>query len=155
MPFAATWVDLEMIILNGVTQREKDKHQTTWISLGFSMAQLVKYPLANAGGARDTGLIPGLGRSPGEGNGNLFQYSCLQNSIDRDVWQAAVHGVGKSQTWLSDSAHTHMHEPMKQKTSHWREQTFCCQGGCEVGEGWSGVGDWGQQMQIIIYRMDI
>lgn len=48
-----------------------------------------------------------------------------------------------------------MREPMKQKTSHCQgEQTFCCQGGLEVGEGWSGVEDWGQQMQIIIYRMD-
>ena len=87
-----------MIILNGVSQKEKDKHQITQTSLGFSMAPLVKNPLANAGGARDTDLIPGLGRSPGEGNGNLFQYSCLQNSMDREVWQATVHGVGKSQT---------------------------------------------------------
>ena len=98
MPLTATWMDLEIIILNGVSQKETDKHQITQTSLGFSMAPLVKNPLANAGGARDTDLIPGLGRSPGEGNGNLFQYSCLQNSMDREVWQATVHGVGKSQT---------------------------------------------------------
>ena len=46
----------------------------------------------------DLGLIPGLRRSPGEGNGNLFQYSCLENSMNRGAWQATVHGVAKSQT---------------------------------------------------------
>ena len=47
---------------------------------------------------RDAGLIPGLGRSPGEGNGNPLQYSCLENSKDREDWWATVHGVAKSQT---------------------------------------------------------
>ena len=47
---------------------------------------------ANTG---DVGLIPGLGRSPGEGNGNPLQYSCLGNSIDRGAWQVTVHGVSK------------------------------------------------------------
>ena len=48
----------------------------------------------------DLGSIPGLGRSPGEGNGNALQYSCLENSIDKGAWQATVHGVAKSQTGL-------------------------------------------------------
>ena len=48
--------------------------------------------------ARDPGLIPGLGRSPGEGNGYPLQYSCLENSMDRRAWQATVHGVTKSRT---------------------------------------------------------
>ena len=47
------------------------------------------------------GLIIGLGRSPGAGNGNPFQYSCLGNPMDRGAWQAAVHGVTKGQTRLS------------------------------------------------------
>ena len=51
------------------------------------------------------GSIPGLGRSPG-GNGNPLQYSCLKNFMHRGAWQATVHGVKKSQTWLSDQAHT-------------------------------------------------
>ena len=55
---------------------------------------------ANAGDIRDAGLIPGLGKSPGEGNGNPLQYSCLENPIDRGAWQAIVHGVAKSWTWL-------------------------------------------------------
>ena len=45
--------------------------------------------------AGDVGSVPGLGRSPGEGNGNLLQYSCLENSVDRGAWQATVHGVAE------------------------------------------------------------
>ena len=56
--------------------------------------------------ARDPGLIPGSGRSPGEGNGNPLQYSCLENSMDRGAWRAIVHGVTKSQTRLRDSHFT-------------------------------------------------
>ena len=52
----------------------------------------------------DPGSIPGLGKSPGEGNDNSLQYSCLENSMDRGAWWAAVHGVTKRWTWLSDFA---------------------------------------------------
>ena len=52
--------------------------------------------------AGDLGSIPGLGRSPGEGNGNPLQYSCLENPMDRGAWWATVHGVAKSRTRLSD-----------------------------------------------------
>ena len=52
--------------------------------------------------AGDLGLIPGLGRSPGGGNDNLLQYSCLENPMVRGAWQATVHGVTKSQTRLSN-----------------------------------------------------
>ena len=48
---------------------------------------------ASAGGARAVGSIPGPGRSPGVGNGNTLQYSCLENSMDRGAWQATIHGV--------------------------------------------------------------
>ena len=50
----------------------------------------------------DPSSIPGLGRSPEVGNGNPFHYSCLKNSMDRGAWQAPVHGVAESQTWLSN-----------------------------------------------------
>ena len=62
--------------------------------ISFPRGAVVENPPANAG---DTGLIPGLGRSPGEGNGNPLQYSCLENSMDRGAWWAIVHGVTKSQ----------------------------------------------------------
>ena len=58
---------------------------------------MVKNPSANAGEARDTVSIPGSGRSPGGGNDNLLQYSCLRNPMDRGAWQIAVRGVAKSQ----------------------------------------------------------
>ena len=57
-----------------------------------SVAQLVKNPSANARDARDKSSIPGWGRSPGEGNGNPLQYSCLENFLDRGGWQATAHG---------------------------------------------------------------
>ena len=52
--------------------------------------------------AGDPALIPGLGRSPGEGNGNPLQYPCLENLLGRGAWRAAVHGVAKSQVLLSN-----------------------------------------------------
>ena len=54
----------------------------------------------NAGEARNTGSVPGLGRSPGGGHGNLFQYPCLKNPMDRGAWLATVHGFAKSWTLL-------------------------------------------------------
>ena len=62
------------------------------------MPLVVKNSPANEGDARDTGLIPAPGRSPGEGYGNPLQHSCLENPMDRRAWRAAVHGVTKSQT---------------------------------------------------------
>ena len=66
--------------------------------MGFPSGAVVKNPPARAGDARDMGSVPGLARSHGGGNGNPFQYSCLENSMDREAQQAAVHGVTKSQT---------------------------------------------------------
>ena len=65
---------------------------------------MVKNSPANAGDSEDTGSIPELERSPGVGNGNPLQYSCLKNSMDREAWQATVPGVVKSQIRLSTDA---------------------------------------------------
>ena len=69
---------------------------------GFLGGSVVKNPPANAGDVRDMGLIPGSGTSPGIGNGNPLQCSCLENPKDRGAPQATVHGVAKSWTQLSD-----------------------------------------------------
>ena len=61
-------------------------------SMGFPSASVVKNLPANPG---DMGLISGSGKSPGEGNGNPLQYSCLENPMDRGAWQATVHDVAK------------------------------------------------------------
>ena len=60
-----------------------------------------KESTCNTGDIRDSDSVPGLGRSPGRGNGNPLQYSCLENPMDRGAWWATVHGVAKSQTRLS------------------------------------------------------
>ena len=60
------------------------------------MVLVVKKLPDNAGDTGDVGSVPGSGRSPGVGNGNPFQYSCLENSMDRRAWWARVHGVTKS-----------------------------------------------------------
>ena len=68
----------------------------------FLGGTLVKNLPASAGDVRDTGSVPGLGRSPEVGNGNPLQYSCLEKSMDRGDWRATVHGVTKSQIRLSN-----------------------------------------------------
>ena len=66
--------------------------------LNFPSGSLIKNLPASAGDTRDEGSIPGSGRSPGVGNGNQLQYSCLENPMNRGAWQATVHGVTKSWT---------------------------------------------------------
>ena len=74
-------------------RKAKNRSQT-----GFPGGSDGKESASNAG---DLGLIPGSGRSPGEGNDSPLQYSCLENPMNRGAWRATVHGVPKSQTWLS------------------------------------------------------
>ena len=64
------------------------------------VALVVKNPPSNEGDLRDEGSIPGSGRFPREGNGNPFQYSCPENSMNRGAWRATVHRVTQSETWL-------------------------------------------------------
>ena len=85
-----------------VVQTSSSNCYTHWdyCQRASQVALAEKNPPANAGDIRDAGSIPGWGRSPGGGNGNPLQYSCLENPMDRGVWQAAVHGVAQSQTGL-------------------------------------------------------
>ena len=78
-----------------------------------------KESACSAGGS---GLNPGLGSSPGEGNGNPLKYSCLENSMDRAVWPAVVHGIAKSQTLLSES---HFHFPNIRAPFHFVVENKC------------------------------
>ena len=71
-------------------------HMLTLFFLLEKVALVIKIPPANAGDVRDMGSILGSERSPGEGNGNPLQSSCLENSMDRGAWRATVHGVTKS-----------------------------------------------------------
>ena len=78
------------------------------------MSSLVDFPggsevKASACNVGDLGLIPGLGRAPGEGSGNPLQYSCLENPMDGGAWWATVHGVAKSRTQLNDFTHSLTH----------------------------------------------
>ena len=70
------------------------------------MAVVVKNPSTNVGDTRDVGSIPEWGRSPGEGNGTLLLYSCLENSMGREAWWDTVHRLTRSQTQLSTARHT-------------------------------------------------
>ena len=74
------------------------KYTKILYTLGFPDGSEVKVSACNVG---DPGSIRGLGRSPGEGNGNPLQYSCLENPMDGGAWWAIVHGVAKSRTRLS------------------------------------------------------
>ena len=70
---------------------------------------VVKNPPASAGGTRDMGSVLGSGRSPLVGNGNFLQYSCLENSLDREAWQATAHEVTESDMTEPVCTHTHTH----------------------------------------------
>ena len=71
--------------------------------MGFSRSTVGKESACNAG---DPGLIPGLGKSSAEGNGNPLQYSCLENPMDRGAWQATVHGIARVDTTSQLNHHT-------------------------------------------------
>ena len=95
-------------------------------------------------------MIPGLGRSPGEGNGNPLQYSCLRNPMDRGVWWASVHGVAKSWTQLSNYSH---HQAVTKNLRLITSSLIPVPGGSwEGGRFWvEGVANeaWGQEARAV------
>ena len=94
----------------GGREKRKEREISSSFYIGPSQVVLaVKNPSANVRDtrdARDVGSIPGWGRSPGEENGNPFQYSCLENPMDRGTWWATIHGVRVGY----DSVHTHIYK---------------------------------------------
>ena len=120
-------------------------HSFLWLSnILFPGGSVVKNLPAMAG---DTGLIPGLGRSPGEGNGNPLQYSCLENPMGRGAWRATVHRVAKSRTWLSDQSSAvpvwysvvYMHHFLFMRSCPWMFRLPPCPGCCNrcFSEHWA------------------
>ena len=77
-----------------------------YTNMDFPGGLVVKNPPVNAEDTRDASLIPGSGRSPGIGNGNSLQYSCLEDSMDRGAWQAVVDGAAESQTQVTKHTRT-------------------------------------------------
>ena len=104
LPFSSSrdLPDLEIEPMSPALQANSLPSENTRILIAVSGGSEDKASVCNAG---DLGLIPGLGRSPGEGNGNPLQYSCLENPMDRGAWRATVHRVAKSRTRLSDFTH--------------------------------------------------
>ena len=90
-----------MVQIKVLMLRELNQFAQVLQQLTSQVAHLVKNLPANAGDLRDMDSIPGWGRSPGGGHGNLLQYYCLGSPMDRGAWRAIVHGVAKSQTRLS------------------------------------------------------
>ena len=85
--------------IHWIIEKAKEFQKNICFYKGFPCSSVGK---ESACSAEDAGLIPGLGRSRGEGNGNLLQYPCLENLMDKGAWWAAVHGVAKSQARLGD-----------------------------------------------------
>ena len=92
------------------TEKCEEKCEEIWINYGlkwaYQMVLALKNLPANAGGIRNTGSIPGMGQSLGEGNGYPLQCSCLEKPMDRRAWQATVHGITESN--MTEQLHTHM-----------------------------------------------
>ena len=95
---------------------------------------MVKKPPANAGDMRDVGSVPGSGRSPGEGNGNALQYSCLENPMVRGAWQVTAHGVTKSRTRLKQLSTTTATAPFifNVQSNIWAQASFEKQAFCYI-----------------------
>ena len=104
--FMMDWLDLLTVqgTRKSLLQYHSSKASILWCSVCFPGGSEGKTPALNVG---ELDLIPGLGSSPGEGNGNPLQYPCLENHMDGRAWWATVHGVAKSQTRLSEFTSLH------------------------------------------------
>ena len=92
--------------VHGVAKSDTTEWLHYIVIAGFPWWLSGKESACDAGAAGDAGWIPGSGRSPGEGHGNTFQYSCLENPMDREAWWAIVHRVPKNRTWPSTHAYS-------------------------------------------------
>ena len=108
MTLSAKWVSMDVNLPQLSLSIQNSGQLTLFCSLWASqVAQWWKYSPANAGDTGDKGLISGSGRSPGGGNGNLLQYSCLENPMDRRAWRLTVNAI--TELDMTERTHTHMH----------------------------------------------
>ena len=93
-------ITVEFGVINSLTMAENTQFLSLQVRepLGFPCGAVARNPPANAADTRDAASTAGLGRSPGVGNSNLLQFSCLKNPLDRGAWWATVHRVTKSWT---------------------------------------------------------
>ena len=130
IPFRMDWLDLLAVqgTLKSLLQYHSSKASILWCSaffMGFPHSSVGKESACSAG---DLGLIPGSGRSPGEGNGNPLQYSCLENPMDRGAWQAIVHRVTRVRHDLvtkPPNHHSFLYSPtLTSIHDYWKNHSF-------------------------------
>ena len=132
------WIE-KLKIASKLPEAGERKWRTDFPATNFKVALVVKNLPAKAGDTRDAGFTPGSGTSPGGRHGNPFQYSCLENPMDRGAWQATVQRVAKSHIQLTErlSTHTRTHKhknkeitvnvALKDGPAQWRRaKTFRC-----------------------------
>ena len=110
---------------NAVTPQLMNIYYRVHISQGFPGGTSRKESTCRCRRHRDSGLISGSGRYPGEGHGNPLQYYCLENPMERRVWWAIVHRIAKSWTQLSDLAHTDILIKISKKVSEYTYYYKC------------------------------
>ena len=127
--FRMNWLDLLAVqgTFKSLLQHHSSKASILWCS-AFFRDSLVAQMVTRLPAMRETHSIPGLERSPGEGNGNPLQYSCLENSMDGGAWWATVHGVAKNWTRLSNFTSSHfsfLYSTMLTSLhDYWKKQSF-------------------------------
>ena len=99
-PDKNTWVGRHFLLQRTFLTQGSNPDLLHCMKILYQVLLVIKNPPANAEHKRDAGLIPGSRRSPGRGHGNQFEYSCLENLMDRGASGTTVHGVANSRTWL-------------------------------------------------------
>ena len=130
IPFRMDWLDLLAVqgTLKSLLQHHSSKASILWCSAFFMGVPHSSVGKESACSAGDLGLIPVSGRSPGEGNGNPLQYSCLENPMDRGAWQAIVHGVtrvGHDLVTKPPNHHSFLYSPtLTSIHDYWKNHSF-------------------------------